>query len=233
MIPLGKNDCSLLFGPNMLKRVLVCAAFGALAMAGSVNAQQPPTAVQDIKQALQQKVQIPGANYEFLLGSFSFLPGGSVSTDALLTALVTWISDHFDLPPVYDHPRVLPMSSVEMTNLLYQSLLGARPRELSDQENQAQSDERRRAISLYNIPTKTIYLPPEWTGSTPAELSMLVHEMVHHLQNVGHIAYACPQERETLAYEAQEKWLSLFGRDLLRDFKIDPFTLLMNTKCLI
>jgi len=120
-----------------------------------------------------------------------------------------------------------------MTSLLYRSFLGDQPREVKIPENQGQFDQQRQVISLYNVPMKTIYLLPGWTGRTPAELSMLVHELVHHLQNVGHIAYACPQERETLAYEAQEKWLSLFGRDLLRDFKIDPFTLLMNTKCLI
>jgi len=125
------------------------------------------------------------------------------------------------------------MSSVAMTSLLYRSFLGDQPREVKIPENQGQFDQQRQVISLYNVPMKTIYLLPGWTGRTPAELSMLVHELVHHLQNVGHIAYACPQERETLAYEAQEKWLSLFGRDLLRDFKIDPFTLLMNTKCLI
>jgi len=55
--------------------------------------------------------------------------------------------------------------------------------------------------------------------------------MVHHLQNLAGIKYACPQERERLAYEVQERWLGLFGRDLLRDFEIDPFTLLVSTQC--
>jgi hypothetical protein len=64
MIPLENNDCSLLFGRNMLKRVLVCAAFDAVVTAGSVNAQQPSTEGQGIKPALQQKVQVPGANHE-------------------------------------------------------------------------------------------------------------------------------------------------------------------------
>ena len=49
--------------------------------------------------------------------------------------------------------------------------------------------------------------------------------MVHHLQNVGELKFECPQEREQLAYKAQERWLGLFGRDLLRDFKLDLFTI--------
>jgi hypothetical protein len=75
-------------------------------------------------------------------------------------------------------------------------------------------------------------LPDAWTGDTPADLSILVHEVVHHLQNVGKLKFECPQEREQLAYKAQERWLGLFGRDLLHDFEIDPFTLLVSTKCM-
>jgi hypothetical protein len=70
-----------------------------------------------------------------------------------------------------------------------------------------------------------------WEGKTPAELSILVHEMVHHLQNVGQLKFACPEEREELAYKAQESWLHLFGHDLEHDFQMDPFTILVKSKC--
>jgi len=66
----------------------------------------------------------------------------------------------------------------------------------------------------------------------PAELSILVHEMVHHLQNVAHTAYACPLEREKLAYEAQEKWLSLFGQSLWSEFGLDRTTLVLTSACM-
>ena len=59
-----------------------------------------------------------------------------------------------------------------------------------------------------------------------------MHEAVHHLQNTAGLTYACPQEREALAYQAQEKWLGLFGRSLASEFQIDGLTLLVNTKCL-
>ena len=86
-------------------------------------------------------------------------------------------------------------------------------------------------ISLYSNESKTIFLLDGWTGKTPAELSILVHEMVHHLQNVGQLKFACPEEREELAYKAQESWLHLFGHDLERDFQMDPFTILVKSKC--
>ncbi len=86
-------------------------------------------------------------------------------------------------------------------------------------------------VSVYDDATKTIYLPEGWTGATPAELSILVHEMVHHLQNTGRLKFECLQEREQLAYRAQEQWLSLFGGSLLHDFEIDRLTILVTTRC--
>jgi hypothetical protein len=177
-------------------------------------------------------LEVPGTNYEFALGSFEFPPEGSVSTDALLTAIVTWLSDNFDLPAVYDPPRIVPMSSAAMANLLYQRFLGDKYDALSGPEHQGQSYQRRRVESLYSVAKKTIYLPPEWTGGTPAKLSMLVHEMVHHLQNVAHIDYACPQQREKLAYEAQEKWLTLSGLSLASEFGLDRTTIVLTTACM-
>jgi hypothetical protein len=87
-------------------------------------------------------------------------------------------------------------------------------------------------VALYNDDTKTIYLPDGWAGRTPAELSILVHEMVHHLQNIAKLTHECPQAREKLAYEAQDKWLALFGTSLEREFGVDGFTLFAKTGCL-
>lgn len=193
-------------------------------------AQQPTMKTPAVTQTERQKVQVPGSRYQFELGSFKFPPETTASTDALLTALMTWISANFDLPTTEDHPRIASMSSVDMTNLVYQPLLGVQPR-VESTPLEEQANQQRQIVSLYSIRTKTIYLLPEWAGRTPAELSMLIHELVHHMQNVANTAYACPQEREELAYKAQEKWLGLFGRSLLSDFQIDEFTLSITTKC--
>ena len=65
----------------------------------------------------------------------------------------------------------------------------------------------------------------------PAELSVLVHEVVHHFQNVLGLKYECPQKRAKLAYIAQDRWLALFGHSLESDFHIDAFSLLAKTQC--
>ena len=61
---------------------------------------------------------------------------------------------------------------------------------------------------------------------------MLVHEMVHHIQNRAKLKYACPEQREKLAYEAQERWLARFGPSLESEFELDPFTRLLHVNCM-
>src|SRR5262249_41220664 len=137
---------------------------------------------------------------------------------ALLTAIALWLSANFGLPASDDHPRVEFVPAAKLATLRYRGLAaGWQP------QSDAATGQAAEIVSVYEDETSTIYLPDGWTGRTPAELSILVHEMVHHLQNVGRLKFACPQEREKMAYEAQEQWLKLFGFDLSRAFELDPF----------
>jgi hypothetical protein len=145
--------------------------------------------------------------------------------DALLTAIVVWLSANYNLPSTFEHPRIEFTSAKDMTAHFYEGI--ARREQAGMILNQPEGE----VVSLYSNETKTIYLLDGWKGKTPGELSMLVHEMVHHLQSVGQIKFGCPQEREKLAYKAQDDWLGLFGRDLMQDFQIDPFSLLVKTNC--
>ena len=121
-----------------------------------------------------------------------------------------------------------------MATLRYTGLLTARTREaVTVAEQPMHAKQMRQVVAVYNDQNKTIYLPNGWKGRTPAELSMLVHEMVHHLQNVAGLKYECPQAREKLAYEAQGRWLELFGLNLENEFEIDPLALILTTQCLI
>jgi hypothetical protein len=90
---------------------------------------------------------------------------------------------------------------------------------------------QREVVAAYDELAATIYVAADWRGTTPAEVSVLVREMVHHLQSVARLRYACPEEREALAYAAQEQWLRMHGRTLADDFEIDGFTLLASTRC--
>jgi hypothetical protein len=55
----------------MLKIILIGVVFATIAMLGDANAQQPPTATQQpatIKRTLLQKFDVPGTNYETVIG---------------------------------------------------------------------------------------------------------------------------------------------------------------------
>ena len=49
---------------------------------------------------------------------------------ALLTAIVTWISANFALPPDYDHPQLKLVPAVEITFLRYQAFTPAQRRDV-------------------------------------------------------------------------------------------------------
>ena len=143
--------------------------------------------------------------------------------NTLIMTLLLWLSVNFGLPTTNELPRVEFVSNDKLVKLRYSTLGGTGP---------IPEAGPRQPVGLYLHTTQTIYLRDDWTGSTAAEVSILVHELVHHLQHLGKLKFECPQEREQIAYQAQEKWLSLFGRDLLHEFEIDGFTLLVSSRCL-
>jgi hypothetical protein len=151
---------------------------------------------------------------------------------ALLTAIALWISANFDLPANFPLPNVKIVSAQEISFLRNGAFTSAQQREIVKQEQQTSGAlNRRQAVAVYDDLNETIFLPDSWKGDTPAELSVLVHEMVHHLQKKNHFRYECQGAREELAYKVQEKWLGLFGRDLASEFQIDRFTLKVSTTC--
>ena len=148
----------------------------------------------------------------------------------LLTAIMLWLSLNYELPATYDHPRIEQVPTAEITYMRYRAFTPERRREVA--AALAQNDGKSRAaVALYDDEKRTIYLSDSWTGNTPADLSVLVHEMVHHLQFTGKLRFECPAQREAMAYKAQQQWLGLFGKSLASEFDLDPFTLKISTAC--
>lgn len=165
-------------------------------------------------------------------GTMEFHRQSARQKQPLLENIVTWLSDNFGLPANHDYPQVELISPTKMSAVRYRESDPDRPPSAvvnGAQSAQAGQDDLE---GLYIDASRTIYLRQGWTGNTPAELSVLVHEMVHHLQNVAGLKYECPQAREKLAYEAQDRWLAQFGRSLKNEFEIDAMTVLIHTKCM-
>ena len=151
----------------------------------------------------------------------------------LLTVIVTWLAVGFGLPAVYEHPKVEFASAAEMVEVRASRVAASGPgRTVVLGGHAATADFVHDVEAIYDDESRTIYLPEGWTGATPADVSVLVHEMVHHLQNVAGLTYGCAGEREKPAYRAQARWLELFDTTLADEFGIDPMTLLVRTNCM-
>jgi hypothetical protein len=151
---------------------------------------------------------------------------------ALLTVIVTWLSVNFGLPAVYEHPHVGFASAVEMAELRYSRFASGWPDRAAAAGRAAPAEFGGDVHAIYDDRSRTIYLPEGWTGARPADSSLLVHELVHHLQNVAGMRFACVGEREKEAYRAQARWLELFGKSLVDEFEIDAMTILVRTSCM-
>jgi hypothetical protein len=102
---------------------------------------------------------------------------------------------------------------------------------LPRQESEATS-RRNDVLAVYSDTKRTIYLSEHWSGADEAELSVLVHEVVHHLQNAAGLKYNCPGDRERTAYQAQAAWLRQFDKSLESEFGLDGLSILVHSNCM-
>ncbi len=157
-------------------------------------------------------------------------------SQALLDLIASWLGASFDLPIHGEPPHLEWVPPAKLAALRYRGLTVDRGVYLESANVESPSRVEQSGITpeiyaFYDDKNRAIYLPEDWQGVTINEISILVHEMVHHLQNLAGLKYPCPQERERLAYEAQDKWLALFGTSLEQEFGFDAFTILARALC--
>lgn len=145
----------------------------------------------------------------------------------LLSEIVVWLSSNYDLPAIKELPTIEFESNIRLA--MRRAADGA-PSPVG--ENDFNELGQRQVVALYDNISKTILLSDEWTGTSTADQSVLVHEMVHHLQNLAGLKFECPSAREKMAYLAQAKWLERFGLNLEHEFDVDLFTVVVSSACL-
>jgi Domain of unknown function (DUF6647) len=205
----------------MLKQAALSAALLTSAIIGPSSAQ-----------SAEQATALAAIDPSPVFGDVESPPDAARPSEALLTEIVTWLAENYGLAAIHDHPRIEFARQPKLVAVRYNTLLPEGWREGRTQDPAVPAVQQREVVALYNDMTKTIFLPDAWTGKTPAEVSVLVHEMVHHLQNLAGLKYDCPAAREKPAYLAQDKWLQHYGLDLETEFQIDKFTLVVNSACM-
>lgn len=112
----------------------------------------------------------------------------------LVSRLDDWLDAHTDLPRRDAAPVIRRVSAAEAA-----SLDGSRDRNHGG-----------RTRGLYDPETGVIHLVRPWSARDPYDVSVLLHELVHHRQALsGH--WYCPGAQELPAYRLQRDWLGGMG----------------------
>jgi hypothetical protein len=142
----------------------------------------------------------------------------SVPVEALLAAIGAWVAVELGLEAAPEPPAIRRDSPERLASRRgWGARLAGRPGHVG-------------VLALYDASAGRIHLRSDWTGRDVYEVSVLVHEMVHHAQHVTGRRFACPGSAEAEAYTLQARWLGLFGADLAA-LGVDPLFVRLLRAC--
>ena len=135
--------------------------------------------------------------------------------EALINGITLWLALTSGLPSAPEYPQIRHLPAEQFARIVPGAVVA--------------NGGEHTLLGLYDAHTKTIVLRDDWDSRNPSRCFGLVHELVHYLQDRASLSYECAGQREALAYDAQQRWLKLFGLDLQSAFQLDPLTLKVRT----
>ena len=102
----------------------------------------------------------------------------------ILTALMIWLGANTPFSTNFDIPVVMFLPQEEMNSMYYK-----------DNEHEQKS-----LHGMYDQENDIIYLPDDWDRRSAWDMGVLVHEMVHYLQDMNEMKFACSAEMEKMAW---------------------------------
>ena len=149
----------------------------------------------------------------------------------ILVSMMIWINSITGLPIPDSLPTVTYTDGYTMKRLLYGCDLN--PEKYPKECDKSNTDEEKNAIGLYDQHNKIIYLNSYMNRyDNIVQNSVVVHELVHHMQFAANIPYRCFGELEKVAYETQDAYLIENGReDMFAELNLSPLYLMMLFSC--
>ena len=93
-----------------------------------------------------------------------------------------------------------------------------------------------KTLALYIESSETIYISNDFWWPSKKDQSILLHELVHHMQfanNYQKTTESCGRpDLEAQAYSVQSEWLKTHGMSLEKDIGIGPLYLYIITTCI-
>ena len=109
----------------------------------------------------------------------------------IITALMIWLGANSDFNVNMDIPTVMFLPQDKMEQQYYKG------RKHADVNLHA----------FYDTENDIIVLPDTWDRRKPWDLSVLLHEIIHYVQDQNHIQFNCVQEMEAKTWPLQQKYL--------------------------
>ena len=110
----------------------------------------------------------------------------------ILIALMLWLGANTNYNTDVPLPVVEFKTQTEMEKLYY----GERDKQEGE------------LYGFYNLERNVIVLPDTWDSTKPFNLGLLLHEMVHYLQDVNNIPFNCTAEMEVDSWPLQKQYLA-------------------------
>ena len=153
-----------------------------------------------------------------------------------ITAFMLWISSETGWP-IPEHPNIIYLTEHEIRAYAYgcdEDPVPKLTKELCDAREFWDLDNKG-PLALYNHEKQVIVLNKKFDISTIHDQSVLMHELVHHMQNhigVNLETVACKGELEKEAYELQNQWLKeKYNTNVFDVIGINELFLMILTSC--
>ena len=130
----------------------------------------------------------------------------------IITALMIWMGANTNLDTNHDIPLVVFLPQEQMEQMYY-----------GDHEHDEDS-----LHGLYDTNNNRIILMDTWDRRDPWDLAVLLHEMVHYLQDMNKIKFNCTAEMERDAWPIQKKYLDQVHN---YDWEYDELWYVMISSC--
>ena len=109
----------------------------------------------------------------------------------ILTALMIWLGASTPFNTNHDIPNILFVTQVQMEEMFYKGT-DTMPNTLH---------------GLYDKESDTIILPDKWDRRKPWDMGILLHEMIHYLQDQNKMKFNCVANMEKDAWPIQQLYL--------------------------
>ena len=109
----------------------------------------------------------------------------------ILISLMLWLSVNTPFNTNHELPKVTFLPQEELNHLFYGE----------------HKIEGNKLYGMYSLETDTIILPNTWDPNKPWDLAVLLHEMIHYLQDMNEMEFNCVQEMERDAWPIQQFYL--------------------------